>query len=240
MATLRRYLGFPAMTLVALVVAHSLVFLLAYGSGYEEALAHSGHDGTWGVAVVIVLAAAFGLVGLGTWRLYRLGVVARARAAGEGGLRPGPSVFGRRLVGLWVRLAGATTLLFVIQENLEHQHVGEGLPGLAVLGSAQYPNAVFVLAGVAMAVALVVALFQWRRDVLVARITGAHQRWHGAPRTVQRRPVIWVEHRHSSTPPRSRARSHSSHRARRDRSGPGHGAAHPDPVAPRGHLPLGG
>jgi hypothetical protein len=198
MATWRRYLGFPAMTLVALVVAHSLVFLLAYGSGYQEALAHSGHDGTWGVAVVIVLAAALGLIGLGTWRLYRLGVVARARAASEGGLRPGPGGFAWRLVGLWVRLAGPTTLLFIIQENLEHQHVGEGLPGLAVLGSAQYPNAIFVIAAVALAVALVVVLFRWRRDVLVARVTGARERWQGAPRTVPRRPVVWVERRHAS------------------------------------------
>src|SRR5712671_2968796 len=155
MATWRRYLGFPAMTLVALVVAHSLVFLLAYGSGYEEALAHSGHDGTWGAAVVIVLAAALGLVGLGAWRLYRLGVVARARAASEGDLRPGPSGFARHLAGLWVRLAGATTMLFIVQENLEHRHIGEGLPGLAVLGSAQYPNAVFVIAAVALAVSFV-------------------------------------------------------------------------------------
>jgi hypothetical protein len=198
MATWRRYLGFPAMTLVALVVAHSVVFLLAYGSGYEEALAHSGHDGTWGVAVVVVLAAAFGVIGLGTWRLYRLGVIARGRAASEGGLRPGPSGFARHLAGLWVRLAGATTLLFIVQENLEHQHVGEGLPGLAVLGSAPYPNAVFVLAAVALAVALVVVLFRWRRDVLVARIAGARERWHGAPRTAQRRPVVWVERRHAS------------------------------------------
>jgi hypothetical protein len=198
MATWRRYLGFPAMTLVALVIAHSLVFLLAYGSGYQEALAHSGHDGTWGVAVVIVLAAALGLVGLGTWRLYRLGVVARARAASEGGLRPGPSGLARQLAGLWVRLAGATTLLFIVQENLEHQHVGEGLPGVAVLGSAQYPNAVFVIAAVALAVAFVVVLFRWRRDVLVARISGARERWHGAPRTVKPRPVVWVERRHAS------------------------------------------
>lgn len=198
MATWRRYLGFPAMTLVALVVAHSLVFLLAYGSGYEEALAHSGHDGTWGVAVVIVLAAALGLVGLGMWRLYRLGVVARARAASEGGLRPGPSGFARQFAGLWLRLAGATTLLFVVQENLEHQHVGEGLPGVAVLGSAQYPNAVFVIAAIALAVAFVVVLFRWRRNVLVARISGARERWHGAPRTVKARPVVWVEPRHAS------------------------------------------
>jgi hypothetical protein len=198
MAMWRRYLGFPAMTLVSLVVAHNLVFLLAYGSGYDEALAHSGHDGTWGTAVAVVLAAALGLVGLGTWRLHRLGVVARALAATGGGLRPGPNGFARCLVGLWVRLVGATTLLFVIQENLEHQRVGEELPGLAVLGSAQYPNAVFVIAAISLAVAFVVALFRWRRDVLVARIEGARERWHGAPRTIPRRPLVWVERRHAS------------------------------------------
>jgi hypothetical protein len=198
MAMWRRYLGFPAMTLVSLVVAHNLVFLLAYGSGYDEALAHSGHDGAWGTAVAVVLAAALGLVGLGTWRLHRLGVVARALAATEGGLRPGPNGFARFLVGLWLRLVGATTLLFVIQENLEHQRVGEELPGLAVLGSAQYPNAVFVIAAISLAVAFVVALFRWRRDVLVARIEGARERWHGAPRTTQRRPLAWVERRHAS------------------------------------------
>jgi hypothetical protein len=198
MAMWRRYLGFPAMTLVSLVVAHNLVFLLAYGSGYDEALAHSGHDGTWGTAVAVVLAAALGLVGLGTWRLHRLGVVARALAATQGGLRPGPNGFARCLVGLWVRLVGVTTLLFVIQENLEHQRVGEGLPGLAVLGSAQYPNAVFVIAAISLAVAFVVALFRWRRDILAARIEGALQRWHGAPRTTRRRPLAWVERRHAS------------------------------------------
>ena len=101
-------------------------------------------------------------------------------------------------MALWLRLAGATTLLFVVQENLEHQHVGEGLPGVAVLGSAQYPNAVFVIAAVALAVAFVVVLFRWRRDVLVARISGARERWLGAPRTVQARPVVWVERRHAS------------------------------------------
>ena len=198
MAMWRRYLGFPAMTLVSLVVAHNLVFLLAYGSGYDEALAHSGHDGAWGTAVAVVLAAALGLVGLGTWRLHRLGVVARALAATEGGLRPGPSGFARCLVGLWVRLVGATTLLFVIQENLEHQHAGKGLPGLAVLGSGEYPNAAAIIAFVALAVAFVVSLFRWRRDVLVARIAAIRVGWRRARRTLQFRPEVWVERRHAS------------------------------------------
>jgi hypothetical protein len=198
MATSRRFLGFLSMTLVALVVAHNLVFLLAYGSGYEEALAHSGHDGTWGTAVAVVLAAAIGLLGLGAWRLYRLGVIARALGATEGGLRPRPSGFVQRLVGLWVRLATATTLLFVVQENLERQHVGEGLPGLSVLGSAEYPDAALVIAVITLAVAFVVGLFRWRRDVLVARIGAGRERWHPAARTAQPRGAAWIERRHAS------------------------------------------
>lgn len=198
MATSRRLLGFLAMTLVALVIAHNLVFLLAYGPAYDEALAHSGHDGAWGNAVAVVLTAAFGLVGLGTWRLYRLGIVARARAPREGGRGLRESGFARRVVALWLCLAGATTLLFVVQENLERQHVGATPPGLAVLWSAEYPNAPLVIAAVALAVATVVALFRWRRDVLVARIAAARSLWPGAPRIVQRHQAIWLEHRHAS------------------------------------------
>jgi len=198
MASFRRLLGFAASTVVALVIAHNLVFLLAYGSGYDEALAHSGHDGAWGTAVAVVLAAAIGLLGLGTWRLYRLGVIARTLAAGEGGLLPGPTGFVRRLVALWAGLTGATTLLFVLQENLERQRVGETLPGFGVLGSAAYPHAAIVIAAVTLAVAFVVVLFRWRRDVLVARITAARSRWQAAPRAAERRTPAWVERRHAS------------------------------------------
>jgi hypothetical protein len=198
MAGGRRLLGFLAMTLIALVIAHNLVFLLRYGSGFDEALAHSGHYGAWGTAVAVVLAAALGLVGLGAWRLYRLGLLARILAASEGELRPGARGFVRQLVGLWVLLAGATTLLFVVQENVEHQHVGSALPGLAVLGSAEYPNAALVIAAVALAVAFVVALFRWRRDVLVARIAAARLGWQRVARAGQRRHAVWVERRNAS------------------------------------------
>jgi hypothetical protein len=110
MASWRRLLGFLAMALVALVVAHDLVFVLAYGAWYDEALAHSGHDGAWGMAVAAVLAVGLVLLGLATWRLYRLGVLARAVASTDDHLSPSVGDFGRRLVGLWWRLACATTL----------------------------------------------------------------------------------------------------------------------------------
>jgi hypothetical protein len=198
MASARRLLGFLAMTSVALVVAHNLVFLLAYGAGFDEALAHTGHDGSWGTAVAVVLAAAFGLAGLGVWRLYRLGIAVRSMGMTEGSLRPEPKDFARRLVGPWLRLAGATTFIFVVQENLEHQHAGLGLPGLSVLGSAEYPNAAFVIAAIALAVAFVVSLFRWRRDVLAARISAARAPRFRARPTIERRRANWVEHRHAS------------------------------------------
>lgn len=186
------------MTSVALVVAHNLVFLLAYGSGFGDALADTGHGGTWGTAVAVVLAAAFGLLALGAWRLYRLGIVVRSLATTEGSLRPAPRDFAGRLVGLWLRLTGATTLVFVIQENLEHQHAGLGQPGLSVLGSSEYPNAALVIAAIALAVAFVVNLFRWRRDVFVARIMAARAPLSRARPTIERRRAIWVEHRHAS------------------------------------------
>lgn len=186
------------MTSVALVVAHNLVFLLAYGSGYEEALAHSGHGGTWSTAVAVVVAATVGLLGLGTWRLYRLGVLAGALGASGGSLSPRPSGFVQRLAGLWVPLATATTLLFVVQENIEHQRVGEGLPGFSVLGSAEYPDAAIVIAVITLAVAFVVGLFRWRRAVLVSRIIAARAPLSRARPTIERRRATWIEHRHAS------------------------------------------
>ena len=67
MASLRRLLEFSVMALATLVVAHQLVFLLAYGSDYDAALARSGHDGTWASTVSIVLLAAVCMLGLATW-----------------------------------------------------------------------------------------------------------------------------------------------------------------------------
>jgi hypothetical protein len=198
MTSLRRPLEYAVITLVALVISHNIIFMLAYGAGYDEALAHSGHDGAWGSAVAITLAAASGLFGLGTWRIYRLGVLACALADTQSVIRPEPIRFVRQLVGLWMRLAGATTLVFFIQENVEHLRVGEAMPGLAVLGSAEYPYATVIVGAVALGVAFVVALFRWQRDVLVARITAARLRWRRAWPTVEPRQAVWVERRHAS------------------------------------------
>ena len=198
MASLRRLIEFLGMTLVTLVVAHDLVFLLAYGAGYDEALAHSGHDGAWGTAVAIVLSAGICLFLLAGWRLYRLGVIARSIVPHADRYSSSGVGFGRRLLGLWWRIGAATTVLFVVQENLEHRHLGEGLPGLAVLGSAEYPDATLIIAGVALVVALVGALFLWRRDLLIARIASALQHPRLRPALAVRRPIAVRDRRPDS------------------------------------------
>jgi hypothetical protein len=199
MASWRRLIGPVVMTLGALVIAHNLVFLLAYGAGYDEALAHSGHGGAWNTAVIVILVAGLSLLALVIWRLYRLAVIARRTQRGEASQRqPMPGGFGRHLMWLWLRLAGLTGVLFVVQENLEHLRAGQVLPGLTVLGSAEYPNATMVIAAVAFAIALVGALFRWRRDVLTARIAAARVNWRGAARTVEQHQAAWIERRHAS------------------------------------------
>jgi hypothetical protein len=169
------------MSLVSLVVAHNLVFLVAHGASYGDALVQTGHGSAWETAVGVVVAAGFGLLIVAAWRLHRLGLLARDLGARTGRLEPATGRRVTALVWLWLRLTASTAVLFAIQENLEHQAAGAALPGLAVLGSTGYPDALVVIAAVALVVAFVGALIRWRRDLLVARIAAALRRVRGRP-----------------------------------------------------------
>ncbi len=165
------------MTLVALVVAHNLVFLLGYGPLSGQALARTGHGDAWQTAVITVLGTGACLLGIALWRLYRLDLLARAhghRASDprESSIEAVDSGF----ANLWGRLTAATAFLFLVQENTEHLLSGHELPGLSVLGSAEYPDALLVIGGVALVVALVGALIRWRRAILTGRIAAAIRR----------------------------------------------------------------
>src|SRR5689334_25264189 len=59
--------------LVALVLSHSLVYLVRYGSAYGEALAHNGHDQAWTLAAWSSAVLGGTLVVAGLVRLLRLG-----------------------------------------------------------------------------------------------------------------------------------------------------------------------
>jgi hypothetical protein len=183
---LTRVLCAGGSVLVTLVLAHSIVFLLRYGSAYGEALAHNGHDVAWTIAVVAIAVLGAGLAIAGLFQLSRLGRAASetwsllpaARAVAPA---PGRVRWLRRWVGLSARLAAVTGVLLTVQENVERAGVGLPAPGPTLLLSEQYPWALPIVFAVSFAVGLVVALFRWRRDALLARLRSASQ---AHPRTV--------------------------------------------------------
>jgi len=182
MARWMAWLTGAGMALVALVLAHNLVFLATYGPQYGRALVETGHDAAWTTAFLIALGLGLALLVAGTWQLRRLSRQARSIGAAAGPRDPGPSAFGAHLGRLWLGLLPATTLLFVLQENVEHLAMGDGLPGLGVLVRGGSPLALTVIGAVTLGVALVGALYRWRRDTLVARISTGHTPW--------RRPTV--------------------------------------------------
>jgi hypothetical protein len=158
--------------LVVAVLGHNLVFLLTYGADYGLALARTGHDSRWGDAVRVVLSAGVLLAAAATLRLaYLYRLVHRVR-----GLRPGnnggPSgrSYAQTVLSVWVRLFLISTLLFVLQENIERWSSRAGLPWLTVLGSFAYGGPVIVFMIVSLVVATVVALFRMGIAALEARL----------------------------------------------------------------------
>lgn len=170
-----RRIGAVASVMVALVLAHDLVFLVRYGSVYGEELAHFGHGPAWTGAVIGSLGLGLGLlIGalLGLFRLWRLANHVDARpTSGD----PRLAIFLRSWTVASIRLAGVTAVLLTIQENVERMGLGLPGPNVAILLSRDYPSAPALLVAVSIAVAFVLALVQWRHDVLVIRIGAARR-----------------------------------------------------------------
>ena len=162
--------------LAALVLAHNLIFLAGYGAAFRSAMALTGHDARWIIAVGVVLSLGFALLASASWRLRHLRGLARAAGAQRLPGEPDARAFLRRWLAWWFALTLATALLFVLQENLELARIGQPLPGMGVLASAVYPHAVAIIAAVALVVSLVAALFGWKLDLLIARIRAARSR----------------------------------------------------------------
>ena len=178
-----------ALTAVALVLAHNLIFLVTYGAGAGAALARTGHDARWGDAATVVLALGGTLLTAGAWRLWRL--ARRVRDLERSGLRPrvrnGHSLI-RTVLRFWVVIAPLSAALLVAQENIEHLSVGLPLPLLGVLYSAEYPVTVPVVALVALAIAAVAGLFAMRVAALQARVAELTLRHRRVP-AGRRRPA---------------------------------------------------
>lgn len=181
----RRITGFlaaVALQVVALVLAHDLVYLVRFGSRYGEALAHTGHGETWTMAVGTTLVIAVALFAAGVARLVQLGVLVRAaspRASAQGSDRNAAhgALEVRRLVRTWLRIAPRVALvgvvLLTVQESLERSAIGGSVPGPWILLSVEYPWALWITIAVGLVVGLVAGLFEWRRLALLERLRAA-------------------------------------------------------------------
>jgi hypothetical protein len=172
------FLGAAALQVVALVLAHELVFLARYGSRYNEALIHGGHGDGWSAAVTTSAALAVALLALGAFRIARLGLLVRRHDGAFDAVHG--SLATRSLLRAWLRIAPRTAVLSVvllsIQENVERASMGQAAPGPGLLLSPEYAGGLWITIAVGLAVGLVAALLEWRRSVLIARLRASRAR----------------------------------------------------------------
>jgi hypothetical protein len=185
-------LGAAVLQVVALVLAHELVFLARYGSRYNEALVHGGHGDSWAAAVTTSVVLGLALLALGTVRIARLGLLVRRH---RGPSRPDSgSLAPLSLLRAWLRIAPRTAALSVvllsIQENIERASIGQAAPGPGLLLSPEYAGGLWITIAVGLAVGLVAALFEWRREILLARLRASRVRTPRGTDTV-RRPGVF-------------------------------------------------
>jgi hypothetical protein len=162
-----------AMALGAFVLTHNVIFLAGYRQAFGAAMASTGHDHGWTIGALASLTLAGSFLLAAARRLHELRHLAKEAAAPTVPTEPGRRAFLQRWLTSWVALAVATAILFVLEENAEAAHIHAALPGIGVLASAAYPNAVVIIAAVALGVSLVAAILGWRSSILIARIEAA-------------------------------------------------------------------
>jgi len=178
-AVLRRVLLPAFLMAVAFALGHQITYVVEYGSNAGSALARSGHDLDWTLAVASIALLTVVLAALAVRELRRL--AGQANGLGAAASRGSSLV---ALVGDTVPLALAVLVVslasFVVVENLEYAAAGLASPGLTLVLSAQHQPTLIVFELVSLAVAFVAALYRWRRDVLVELIELARRlRLHG-------------------------------------------------------------
>lgn len=156
--------------LAGLVLAHNLVFLVGYGTRFGPALAHTGHNDAWTLAVIGSLTLGSAILAAALWRVRGLRREALNAGASRLPTEPDARGFLRRWLGWWIALTLTIAVLFVLQENLELARIGRHMPGISILISAAYPHAISIIAAVALAVSLVAALLGWKIEILTARL----------------------------------------------------------------------
>ncbi len=189
------------LTLAAFVLSHDLIYLITYRASYDQVMSQTGHGAQWNATVLVVAALAIGLVITAVVRLRQLSRLGDALGQGSVSLRPETGEWKHlvhQALRSWLIILPAALILFVISENTEHLSAGLPLPGLSVLGSMGYVATFMVFALVSLVGAFLDALYRWRRELLAARIAAARARLARPTVGSARRPLPWVEPRHSS------------------------------------------
>jgi hypothetical protein len=165
---------FALLIAVGSLLAHDVVFAAQYGLGQanSDALAATAHAYWPAFTALTLLVAAVG-TGWAVAGLARLSRLLRGlppiEAAGPGYLR--------EVVGLWPRLFLACSLVFLVQENLEHLAVGTAAPGLYALSAPGYPLALPIIAVVSGLLAAAGGWLRWRHETLVRRLRAVRVSW---------------------------------------------------------------
>ena len=183
---------FAALVLACLLVAHTTIYLARYGAGpgFGAAMTAEGHDAYWPAFVIVVGGGAAVLAASAVGRLRRLASRApRRRRSADGTPLP---LFGDELRRLWPNVFGATTVLYAIQENVEHLAVQGHLPGPGILWGPEGSYAIPGLLLVSLCAAALGALVRWRAAVYVARIGRAADRASGRRSTAERPARRWI------------------------------------------------
>jgi hypothetical protein len=170
-----------ATALASLVLAHNLIFLAGYGARFARAMATTGHPQGWFIAAAVSIALGLVLLAAGSWRIHRLRSQAREIGARRLSTEPNRTDFVRLWLRWWLALALTTAMLFVLEENIELARISARLPGIGVLASAAYADAILIIAAVAFVVSLVATLLGWKIRLLATRIGAVRSAGHRAP-----------------------------------------------------------
>ncbi len=169
---LRRSLLPAFLVAVAFALGHQITYVVEYGSNAGSALARSGHDLQWTVAVASIALLSIMLVALAARQLNRLSGQARG-LADAGSRRSSLAALVADTVPLALAIVVVSLIGFVIVENVEYAAAGLVSPGLTLLLSPEHQVTLIIFELVSLAVAFVAALYRWRRDLLVELIERA-------------------------------------------------------------------
>jgi hypothetical protein len=175
--------GGVVLALVGLFIGHTLEYLRVWGSaGVVASMTNPAHVYMLPVAaVLLVLSAAFALRLARAWqalndRLDRAGAGVRRIWRGRSENAPAvPAVQsnpGTRLVAIWLPLAAAQIVLYVIQENLEALATSQHAPGLGAITGIHWAAPLvhlYVSLVLAASVRICQVLFQ-RREAAAERV----------------------------------------------------------------------